>query len=395
MTKRRSSAQDIAKGLMIIGVVFFHCYIETFENHGESVTTFNPLVACFPFILSVFFFYAGYNYRDNGRTYGQNIARRAKQLLIPLVLAFLLSTVLISSMELIFHRDNPGATFQAIGNSILYFLMSEPLALMIGFPQSGGIVFELMLSLCLLWFLYALFLCSLLFYWLVKYTNKSLPTLVSVVTGLLVIGFCLGEFVGNYLPYQVEAYPVILSIMLVAAYLRKFDFLDRPIADKKGLAFTIANAVIAEGLIAGTALFLHFKVGTMTAGAMPGGQFDPAIMGFDAILSFAFGILGVYFIHTLGRGIAMIPVVGTCLQWVGKRSALFYLFHPIFLELSAIVIFQKKVPWGRAQAFFYLFVVIALMVLAFLLIELLVRKAKRKKEPVEAIAGQTEDGLQG
>jgi len=133
----------------------------------------------------------------------------------------------------------------------------------------------------------------------------------------------------------------------------------------------------------------------MTAGSMPGGQFDPAIMGFDAILSFAFGILGVYFIHTLGRGIATIPVVGACFQWVGKRSALFYLFHPIFLELSAIVIFQKKVPWGRAQAFFYLFVVIALMVLTFLLIELLVRKTKKKKEPAEAIAGQSEDGLQG
>lgn len=392
MQKTRSNAQDIAKGILIIAVVFFHCYIETFTNHSDSVKDFNPLVACFPFILSVFFFYAGYNYTPNGRTYKQNIARRAKQLLIPFVLAFVISTVLISSMELAFHHDNVPGTFQALGNSVLYGLMSEPMAVMLQFPQQGGIVFELILALCLLWFLYSLFICSLLFYWLVKYTNKSLPTLISVVVVLLVIAFCIGQYVGIYLPYQVECYPIILAIMLVAAYLRKYNFLDRPINGKKGVVFTVINALVAEGLIIGTSFVLHYTYGSMMVGAMPGGQLDPAIKGFDAFVSFAFGILGVYFIHTASRGIACIPVIRNGLQWVGKRSAIFYLFHPIFLELFAIAIFRKTVPWGRAQAFFYVVVVLAAMILVCLLVELIVKKVRNKKIDEEPPAEAPSDG---
>lgn len=384
MEKTRSGAQDIAKGLMIIAVVFFHCYIETFENHGDSIKDFNILVACFPFILSTFFFYAGYNYTPNGRTYKENILRRAKQLLIPFAVAFLISTVLISCMELAFHHDDPSATFHAIGNSVLYGLMSEPMALMIGFPQEGGIIFELILALCLLWFLYALFFCSLLFYWLVKYTNKKRSTLISVVVALLIIAFCIGQFVGTYLPYQVESYPVILAIMLVAAYLRKSNFLDRPVEGKKGVVFLILNALLAEGLIIGASFVLNACFGTTTAGSLPSGLFDPAIRGFDAFVAFAFGLLGIYFVHTLSRGIARVPILGTCLQWLGKRSAIFYLFHPIFLELAAIAIFQKKIPWGRGQAFFYVAVVLAALTLTCLLIEWIAKKIRSKKKESEA-----------
>ena len=389
MEKHRSSAQDIAKGLMIIGVIFYHCFIETFTNHADSVKTFNVLVAFFPFILCVFFFYAGYNYTPNERTYKENILRRVKQLLIPFAAAFLISTVLISAMELGFHYDDPMGTLRDLGNSVLYGLLSEPLAVMVGIPKEGGIVFELLLALCLLWFLYVLFISSLFFYWLVKYTNKRLSTLVSVVAGLLVLAFVIGQFVGNYLPYQLESYPIVLAIMLVAAYLRKSNFLDRPITCKKDMGFTIANAVVAEGFIVGASFLFHYQFGTMTLGSMPGGQLDPAIMGFDVFFVFTFGILGAYVIHTLSRGIACIPYVSKGLQWLGRHSAFFYLFHPIFLELSAIVIFQKTVPWGRAQAFFYTAVVVALLTLTCLLIDFLIKKAKQKKQGPE---GGVSDG---
>ncbi|MBO5529572.1 MAG: acyltransferase [Bacilli bacterium] len=382
MEKRRSSAQDIAKGILIVGVIFFHCYVATFENTADFLSDFNYLVAFFPFLLSTFFFYAGYNYTPNSRSFKENVARRAKQLLIPFVMAFAISAVLISSMELAFQYQNPGATFHAIGNSLLYSLMSEPLALLIGFPKEGGTVFELRLALCLLWFLYALFICSVFFYLLVKRTNKKLSTLISVVSALLILGFCLGHFVGVYLPYHVEAYPNILAIMLVAAYLRQSNFLDKPITCKKDAVFPIINAVIAEGIIIGTSLMLHNLYGTMTAGAFPGGQFDAAIKGFDAFVTFFYGLLGVYFIHMLSRAISCIPVISQCLQWMGKRSAIFYLFHPIFLELSAIVIFQKKIPWGRGQAFFYTAVVVALLILVCLLIDLLTKKLGKKKKAV-------------
>lgn len=167
--------------------------------------------------------------------------------------------------------------------------------------------------------------------------------------------------------------------MLVGAYLRKSNFLDRPVSGKKGIALLVANALIAEALVAGISLALHYAFGTMTVGSMPGSKFDPAILGFDVFACFGFGILGVYFVHTMARGISLIPFVSSGFQWMGRHSSLFYLFHPVFLDLAAICIFQKNIPWGRGQAFFYLAVVLAMMCLVFFLIDLIVKSIKNKK----------------
>ena len=261
--------------------------------------------------------------------------------------------------------------------------MSEPLSLMIGFPKSGGIIFELVLSLGLLWFLYALFFCSVVFYLLVKHTNKSLPVMLSVVGGLLILAFCLTQFVGIYLPFSAGSYPVIIAIMIVAAYLRQSNFLNKEIKTKKDFIVTGINMIVAEGIIVGICLFCHYQFGAMVTGTLLGGQFDGALKGFDCLIGFAFGILGTYFLHNACRLIGKIPVLGKTLGWVGAHSALFYLFHPIFLDLTAIVIFQKKIIWGHNQAYFYVLIVVILLSLAAFLIDLITKKIKEKKQPQE------------
>lgn len=112
MNKHRTLAQDAAKGLMIIAVIFFHCYLTTFAVPVDALSQFSLLSAFFPFLLSSFFFYAGYNYTPNERTFKQNVARRAKQLLIPLAIAFVISVLLIGSMELIFDHNDVTFTFK-------------------------------------------------------------------------------------------------------------------------------------------------------------------------------------------------------------------------------------------------------------------------------------------
>lgn len=376
---------------MILGVIFFHSFMMTFVDKGDALLTFNPLMTMFPFLLGTFFFYSGYNYTPNSRTFGQNVARRAKQLLIPLAAAFLISTVLISAMELAFHHDDVMRSLQDLGNSVLYGLMSEPLSLLVGFPKEGALVFELYLALCLLWFLYALFICSVFFFLLVKFTNKSLPTLISVVLALLILAFCINQFIGNYLPYSINAYPVILAIMLTGAYLRQSNFLEKEITSKRDIVLHGINMVVAEGLVVGTCLFCYFQYGSTLVGALAGGLFEPKLKGFDAFASFAFSIVGTYFIHMLCRLIIRVPVVGKCLQWLGNHSAIFYLFHPVFLELTAIVVFQKKIMWGVGQAFFYAAVVAALLVLTCLLMDLIVKNGKNRKQTVENVPAEANE----
>jgi len=391
MENKRTVAQDSAKGLMIIAVVFFHCYLMAFDVPAEGLSNFNILMAFFPYLLASFFFYAGYNYQPSGRTIGQSILRRAKQLLIPMVGAFIISAVILSSMELIFDHADFGARLTMVWNSILHGLMSDPLALMIGFPQSGGEIYNIYLALGLLWFLYALFICSIFFYLLVGFTNKRIENLISVIIALLVLAFCLGTFVGVYLPFTVQCYPVILAIMLTAAYLRKNHFLNRQIRGKKALFLHIVNMVIAEGLVIGICLMCHYQFGALLTGSLPGGMFDPVLKGFDVVTVYIFSILGTYFLHNFCRLLKKLPFIATPLQWVGNHSALFYLFHPIFLDLVAIVIFQKQRMWGIGQSFFYVAVVTILLVGLCFLIDLIIKKRKTLLTYKEEVDRNKED----
>lgn len=68
--------------------------------------------------------------------------------------------------------------------------------------------------------------------------------------------------------------------------------------------------------------------------------------------------------------------MGKCLQWIGNHSAIFYLFHPIFLTLTMIVVFQKKIVWGMWQSIFYLAVTLTFLTGVCLLIDFIVKKKK-------------------
>ena len=161
--------------------------------------------------------------------------------------------------------------------------------------------------------------------------------------------------------------------------------LPRPqIYSKKDIVLTGINMLVAEGIVVSVCLFCYYQFGSTNVGSLPGGQFDPHIKGFDAFVSFVFGILGTYFIHMVSRLIELIPFVGKGLQWVGKHSAVLYLFHPIFLDLTAIVVFQKRVVWGGGQAFFYVAVTVALLVAICLLMDWIKKKKNHSNgDPIE------------
>ena len=143
--------------------------------------------------------------------------------------------------------------------------------------------------------------------------------------------------------------------------------------------------IAAEGIVVGTCLLCHYQFGAIFTGSTPGSMFDPVLKGFDAFIAFTFSIIGTYFLHTLCRLIKHIPVVGKALQWVGNHSALFYLFHPIFIAIVSILFFQRKIIWGVGQAFFYTAVVVILLTGLGLLIDFLLKKKNFKSEMIEEI----------
>ena len=378
--KRNTNTQSIVKGLLITSVIFFHATMfSDLPNYTNVLSEFSILMTLFPFLMMVFFFYAGYNYTPEKRTIGENIKRRSLQLLIPLLVAFVVSTLLVIAM-----RVPNGESWEGIKNAILYFLMSEPLAFMIGFPSNGIISLDLVICLGILWFLYVLYIVSVFFYLIVDYAIKKPVRIFSIVFGLLLVGFCIGQFVGVYLPYSVQCYPVVLAMMLLAAYLKKFNFLDRKIESKKDVCFTIINAIVAEAIVAGIGLFGYYVLGSTMLGTLPGGQFDKNVRGFDAFISVGIGLLGTYAMHQISRALSLIPFVSTALDWYGKRSSYVYLFHPIILVFIYSIVFGGNKVMGEFEPYLFTFMTMGILIAIFLIVDFIIYQIKKRKKPEEA-----------
>ena len=384
-TQTKSSAQNIVKCLLITSVVFFHALMFVANDSADVLSNFNALLVMFPFLMMVFFFYAGYNYTPGKRSFGQNIKRRTLQLLIPLVITFVVSTLLIFAIRLP-SASNTADELEKLKNGILMSLMSEPLSIMVNFHE--GIVpisFDIKLALGILWFLYALYICSIFFFLLVDFAIKKLSRIISIIIALLLVAFVLGEFVGIYLPYTVQCYPVALAMMLLAAYLKQFNFLDKKPETKKGWIIHISNVLVAEGIIIGIGLFCYYYWGLTLVGSLPGGRFDPYLKGFDAFFAFAIGFLGTYVIHQVSRLITLAPVVSNVLDWYGRHSAYVYLAHPICLSFIHTVIFkEQKTVVGGFQPYLYVFITIAILVVIFILVDYLIAVIRNKKHQAEA-----------
>ena len=142
----------MVKGLLILFVIYFHA---TMFGGSNALTSFNILYCVFPCLMSVFFFYSGYNYSPKGRTYKEKIKHRAKQLLLPIPIVFVVATLLVGGLQLI----TGNATLQTVLYGDLYFLLSEGGFDLLGISIAAGNI-DVILAVGILWFLYVLFIQS-------------------------------------------------------------------------------------------------------------------------------------------------------------------------------------------------------------------------------------------
>ena len=373
--KKRSNAQDIVKGFLMISVVFFHSHFFTAENPNALIDSFNLLYCFFPYLMVVFFFYCGYNYRPGKRTPKENIIRRSKQLLIPLLILYTVGNLLQAIIVL----ASGVSTMEGVTNALLYNLMSEPLAHIIGFPANGVINIHMLMTGGIGWYLYALWITSVIFYLIVDKVIKKPVTLISVILLLLVIAFCMAQFIGPYLPYAVNSYPLILAIMLLASYLKQHNFLELKDNSKRTIAFRIINSVIGEAIIVAVSLICYYQFNATLVGVLAGGQYSDVIKGFDVFIAFIFCILGTYAIHSLALIINKIPVVSYVLGWFGKRTGALYISHTLLLSFIHIIIFGSNTFWGEGQNFLYLFITLAIFAIIAMTVDAIKNRIKKPK----------------
>ena len=373
--KERSNIQDMAKGALIIAVIFFHSFLYFKAN---AYNDFNIVFCLFPCIMGVFFFYTGYNYTIGKRSPLDNIKRRTKQLLIPLIIMFILSTILVGGLQLI--TKNTDMT--GIWHSMKYFLFSK-----------GGVItwnidisksnFDLLLALGLLWYLYALYIVSVIFYLIVDKTIIKLKYLIIVVLSLLLMSFLIGQFIGNELPYAIQSYPLILAIMLVGAYIKKIDLLNIKLDNNKKIIISILLMILFEGIIIGLGLLCYYAFDATTVGAIPGGALNKDIKGFDTFVVFIMALLGTYIIHTLMRFLNKIKIISLFFSIIGKNVSIVYLTHPIFISYIHTLIFGRKTDvLGFMQPYVYTLITIILLITIFIIIDIVKNKKKNEAEEI-------------
>lgn len=364
--EKTKNIQNIAKGILICSVVFFHSKI--FIDYSV-INNYNILFLIFPCLIGVFFFYSGYNYTPKKRTAKESIKRRAKQLLLPILIIWGLSTILVVPMLLLTNS----ATLYNIKQSFVYVSMSEPWALMSGFDIST-FNFDLAVCIGVCWFLYTLWIVSCIFYLIVDYVNEKLSRHIITVALLLFISFLIGEFVGPYLPFTIQCYPVVLAIMLTAAYLKKSNFLDK---EESKLAMYTKVSVF-ELIIILISTICYFVFGANLVGSLMGGRFNSSINGLDAFVSYIFAILGTYIIHNISKLIGKIPVISTIIEKFGENSALVYITHGITISYIDTLIFHRNHELFSSTVQSIIYLIIALVI--YMVLFKILKRGKKKNE---------------
>lgn len=350
-----NNSQNIAKGILICSVIFFHSKI--FLDYS-ALNTFSILFLLFPCIIGVFFFYSGYNYKPKKRTPKESIKRRTKQLLLPIPIIWGLSMILVVPILIL----TKSATLYNIKQSLVYVTMTEPWALMRGFDIST-FNFDLAVCIGVQWFLYTLWITSCIFYLIVDFVNEKLSRHIITVALLLFIAFLIGTFVGPYLPFTIQCYPVVLSIMLTAAYLKKSDFLDK----EESNARMFTKVITFELIIIIISTICYYSFGANLVGALIGGRFNSSINGLDAYIAYIFAILGTYIIHNISKLISKIHIIGTIVEKIGENSAIVYITHGITISYIHTLIFHRNHELfnTNAQSTTYLFIAIVIYMILF------------------------------
>ena len=353
--KKINSIQNITKGILLCSVIFFHSKI--FIDYSV-IDNFNILFLIFPCLMSVFFFYSGYNYNPKKRTPKESIIRRSKQLLLPIPIIWGLSTILVVPMLLLTNS----ATLYNIKQSFVYVIMSEPWALLSGFDIST-FNFDLTVCIGVYWFLYTLWIVSCIFYLIVDFVNEKLSRHIITVALLLFTSFLIGNLVGPYLPFTIQCYPVILAIMLTAAYLKKSNFLDKE--ENRTTIFT--KVVLFELIIFLISSFCYFTFGANLVGALMGGRFNSSINGLDAYIAYLFAILGTYIIHSISKLVSKMPLIGNFLEKFGENSAFIYITHAIIISYVDTLIFNKnhELFSSNIQGTIYLLIILVIYLILF------------------------------
>ncbi len=311
---RRSVEQDIAKGLAILFVIFLHS-VQLKSSAMEIVLTFGGYAMPFFFLMS------GYYYKPGRRTWGQNVSKRLRQLLLPLVIY----SVSIYIMMYVFFAIRNEANITDALASFASFWLTKPLDILLKLNPDPANPFTLLMGPG--WFLQYMITGCLIFYFVADYALRDIYRFISV-NFMFVAGTAATISVVPRLPWGIHAAPLVASLMLFGALFGQRKLLEAGTVPKKWNVINAVSAfciyVIFMLLYPGSGTFISAMLGTELIGV------------WDVPFTLMAGILGTYALVNFCRLAAKGKFLANGLSWCGRNS-----LSLMLVNVPVITIMQK------------------------------------------------------
>ncbi len=199
MEQTRYRYLDIARGIGILLVIISHA-------HGLSSYLIN-------YYIPIFFVISGFTYHS-GRSYLENIVKKAKRLLIPY---FVYSFVLLG-VYMLLGRSMEETRFSLFGIFYSRFCLYD-------MSTHTDNVFLFTIANGAMWYLTAFFVTSLVFHLVADFALKSKKNLILVLAALLAVTMALAEL-PVLLPWSLDIACVGTIFMLVGKLLAQSGFYE-------------------------------------------------------------------------------------------------------------------------------------------------------------------------
>lgn len=325
---------DVARGIGLMLVVISHsCGL-----HSYLINFYIPL----------FFVLSGYVYRE-GRSYGENIGKKAKRLLVPY---FGYSAVLFAFYALM------GRTAQEMKLSAFGIFYSR-FCLYDAAVEDNIYLFTIANG--AMWYLTAFFVTGLLFHLVIGRSLKSRGFLAGCTAVLLGITMAL-SYLPVLLPWSVDIAGVAAVFMIAGALLGRAEFFEKA-----------WNIPLIAAVLAGYLLLSTINPG-INMSLREYGKYGAFSVPFFVAIGIGGSMLCIWFAKLMQENI-----LGKLLAYIGQNTIIILAFHILGLEIFEKIAQKLMEPWALTGAAFALYhtVRVTLVVCGCLIFGKLVDAAKR------------------
>lgn len=300
-TPARFYPVDIAKGILIIAVVFSHAWYANADILGDF----------FPYAMPAFFFLSGYTYKP-GRGYWPMLRRRAVQLLLPYlcfsVACNLLYPLYLSLSKTVAAPGAPAALWLAtLKSDALNMLMSTPM-----------------------WFLTALFTGCVIFFALADQLRDSLWKTALAVVVLLAVTIGIELVKKENFVWHIDYAPFGAAMLFLGSYCGGRKLFAR--LNLKGVLCGLACLAVCYGLN-------HFFPGSGKTSVV---EYVEGDMWYGVLTAFAIALTGSIGILMVSKVLNWVPGLRRLLIWCGQNSIWILCIHYAVIMLIELKLFNLK-----------------------------------------------------